>query len=217
VLPRPMTSAMARRKRHSRVKTRRPDRRARHRAMVLGLLGGALVAARGIAWGISRGSLDQPRSDDLMLATREDVRRGVSHGRTWQTVGVNLLSLGAAALAAATGLYVLGALSKPVSLGVSMNGTSAVVHGRWPLGLPSQPGRLAPAWGPLRAGGAEPAVGIVKTPGARLALSRQRAGRACAPRWGCTSSQPTPGTALGPQSRRLLASPQYEGPSGAHL
>jgi hypothetical protein len=69
---------------------------------------------------------------DPRLATAEDVQRTVSRGRTWQTVGVSLLSVGAASLATAAGLYVLGAPDTPVALSVSMKGTSASIHGRWP-------------------------------------------------------------------------------------
>jgi hypothetical protein len=101
-------------------------------SLVPALAGGALVVAGGIAWGLSRGDLKQLRNDDPRLETMEDVQRSISRGRTRQTVGVSLLSVGAAALAAATGMYVLGAPDTPVSLGVSTNGTSAVVHGRWP-------------------------------------------------------------------------------------
>jgi hypothetical protein len=110
-----------------------PRRRdLRRYSLVPAIVGGALVVAGGVAWGISRGDLNQLRNDDPKLTTVEDVQRGISRGRTWQTVGVSLLSVGAAGLAAATGMYVLGAPDNSVELGVSTNGTSAFVHGRWP-------------------------------------------------------------------------------------
>jgi hypothetical protein len=109
-----------------------PDRGLRRHSRVPAIAGGVLVAAGGIAWGVSKGDMNQLRNNDSRLATMEDVQRTVSRGRTWQTVGVSLLSVGAASLAAATGMYVLGAPGKGVSLSVGTNGTSAGIHGRWP-------------------------------------------------------------------------------------
>ncbi|WP_239470602.1 hypothetical protein [Archangium violaceum] len=88
--------------------------------------------AGGISWAISRGTLNQLRTNDPRIATREDVQRNVSRGNTWQTVGISLLGAGAAGLVTAAGMYVLGSPDQPVSLGVSTDGTSAFVHGRWP-------------------------------------------------------------------------------------
>ncbi|ADO68051.1 hypothetical protein [Stigmatella aurantiaca] len=109
-----------------------PRRDLRRYALVPAIAGGALAIAGGIAWGISRGELNQLRNDDPKLATMEDVQQSISRGRTWQTVGVSLLSVGAAGLAAATGMYVLGGPDKPVALSVGTTGTSAVIQGRWP-------------------------------------------------------------------------------------
>lgn len=104
----------------------------RRLSLVPAIAGGTLLVAGGISWAISRGELNQLRNDDPRIATREDVQHRVSRGSTWQTVGVSLLGLGAAGLATAAGMYVLGASEQSVSLGVSTNGTSAFVHGRWP-------------------------------------------------------------------------------------
>ena len=109
-----------------------PPRNLRRYSLIPAITGGALVVAGGITWGVSRGELKRLRNSYDGFETKEDVDRSVSRGRTWQTVGVSLLSVGAAGLAAAAGMYVLGAPDKPVSLGVSTNGTSAVIHGRWP-------------------------------------------------------------------------------------
>jgi hypothetical protein len=101
-------------------------------ALFPAIAGGVLVAAGGISWTLSRGELNKLRTGDSSLATATDVERTVSRGNTWQTVGVSLLSVGAASLATATSLYVFGAPDKPTALGVSVNGTSATIHGRWP-------------------------------------------------------------------------------------
>jgi hypothetical protein len=101
-------------------------------SLIPAIAGGALAVAGGIAWGLSRSELNQLRSDEPKLATLEEVQQSISRGRTQQTLGVSLLSLGAASLATAAGLYVLGAPDKSVEVGVSTNGTSAFVYGRWP-------------------------------------------------------------------------------------
>ncbi|SEN34601.1 hypothetical protein SAMN05444354_1394 [Stigmatella aurantiaca] len=104
----------------------------RRYSLVPATAGGALAVAGGVAWGVSRGQLNQLRNDDPKLATMEDVQQRISRGRTWQTVGVSLLSVGAAGLAAAAGMYVWGAPDKPVALSVGTDGTSAVIQGMWP-------------------------------------------------------------------------------------
>jgi tetratricopeptide (TPR) repeat protein len=101
-------------------------------SLIPAIAGGALVIAGGISWGVSRSELNQLRSTEPKLATLEEVQHSMSRGRTQQTLGVTLLSLGAASLATAAGMYVLGAPDKSVKVGVSTNGTSAFVYGRWP-------------------------------------------------------------------------------------
>ncbi|QRO00901.1 hypothetical protein JRI60_18640 [Archangium violaceum] len=104
----------------------------RRKSLIPAVAGGTLLVAGGISWAISRGTLNQLRTNDPRIATREDVQRNVSRGNTWQTVGISLLGAGAAGLVTAAGMYVLGSPDQPVSLGVSTDGTSAFVHGRWP-------------------------------------------------------------------------------------
>jgi hypothetical protein len=111
--------------------TPRP-REWRRYALIPAIAGGALAVSGGIAWGVSRGHLNQLRSDDPKLATLEDVQREMSQGRKWQTAGISLLSVGAAGLAAAAGMYVLGGPEQSVSLSVGSSGNAAFVYGRWP-------------------------------------------------------------------------------------
>jgi hypothetical protein len=101
-------------------------------ALIPAIAGGALAVSGGIAWGMSRGHLNRLRSDDPKVATLEDVQRETSQGRRWQTAGVSLLSVGAAGLAAAAGMYVLGGPEQSVSLSVGSSGSAAFVYGRWP-------------------------------------------------------------------------------------
>ncbi|WP_245768476.1 hypothetical protein [Stigmatella aurantiaca] len=114
------------------VSQRAPGRDLRRYALVPAAVGGGLLVAGGVSWAISRGERGRLRDDDPSLATREDVDRSVSRGRTWQTVGFSLLGVGAAGVATAAGMYFLGGPERPVSLGVSTDGTSAMIHGRWP-------------------------------------------------------------------------------------
>ncbi len=109
----------------------RRDTLRRH-SLIPAIAGGTLVAAGGLAWTLSRGELNQLRNDDPRLATMDDARRSMSRGRTWQTVGVSLLSAGAVGLTTAAGMYLLGAPEQPLALGVSTDGTSAFVQGKWP-------------------------------------------------------------------------------------
>lgn len=110
----------------------RTGRDLREYALIPALAGGGLMVAGGISWALSRTELNRLRGDDPHLTTREDVQRTVSRGRNWQTVGVSLLGVGVAGLASAAVLYVVGAPSAPVALGVSTEGSSVFVHGRWP-------------------------------------------------------------------------------------
>ncbi|SEU21605.1 hypothetical protein [Stigmatella erecta] len=114
------------------VSQRAPGRDLRKYALVPAAVGGGLLVAGGVSWAISRGERGRLRDDDPALATREDVDRSVSRGRTWQTVGFSLLGVGAAGVATAAGMYFLGGPAQSMSLGVSTDGTSAMVHGRWP-------------------------------------------------------------------------------------
>lgn len=110
-----------------------PRREAlRRRSLIPALAGGALAVGGGLSWTLSRGELDRLRNDDPRLATTDDVKRSMSRGRTLQTLGIGLLGAGAVGLATAAGMYMLGAPEQPVALGVSTDGTSAFVHGRWP-------------------------------------------------------------------------------------
>jgi hypothetical protein len=104
----------------------------RRRSLIPALAGGALAVGGGLSWTLSRGELDRLRNDDPRLATTDDVQRSMSRGRTLQTLGIGLLGAGAVGLATAAGMYMLGAPEQPLALGVSTDGTSAFVHGRWP-------------------------------------------------------------------------------------
>lgn len=108
------------------------ERNLRQYSLPSAITGGTLLVAGGISWAISRTQLNRLRNDDPSLTTQEDVQRTISHGRTWQTAGITMLGVGMAGLAAAAGLYAASAPSMPVTLGVSTDGTSALVYGRWP-------------------------------------------------------------------------------------
>lgn len=110
-----------------------PDRTAlRRHALIPAIAGGALVVGGGVSWALSRGQLSRLRSNDPAIQSQESVQQIVSRGNTLQTLGVTLLGVGAAGLAAAGGMYLLGAPEAPVAVGLSTDGTSALVYGRWP-------------------------------------------------------------------------------------
>ncbi|MDC0709176.1 hypothetical protein POL68_11940 [Stigmatella sp. ncwal1] len=105
----------------------------RRYALIPAIAGGAFAVAGGITWGISRGELNKLKNDDPSIDTPEDVQGAGNRGRTLQTVGVSLLGVGAAGLVTAAGMYLLGDSGSPApSVGVSTNGTSAFIYGRWP-------------------------------------------------------------------------------------
>lgn len=105
----------------------------RRHALIPALVGGALVVAGGISWGISRGELNKLNHDDSSIVSAADVARIGTQGRNWQTAGISLLSVGAAGLVTAAGMYLLGAPSgSHLSLQLGTDGTSAFVQGRWP-------------------------------------------------------------------------------------
>lgn len=104
----------------------------RSRALLPALAGGVLLAAGGVSYGMARSEQNRLRTGAPELDTLEAARTGASRGRTWQTVGFGLLGAGVVSLGIATGMYVLGAPTEPVALGVGTDGTSAFVYGRWP-------------------------------------------------------------------------------------
>jgi hypothetical protein len=108
------------------------QRDLRRYALIPAIAGGALVVSGGISWAVSRGELNRLRTNDASIGSTEDVQHSVSRGRTWQTLGVTLLGVGTAGLATAAGLYFLGEPHAPVAVGLSTDGTSAFVYGRWP-------------------------------------------------------------------------------------
>jgi hypothetical protein len=108
------------------------SRGLRRYSWIPAIAGGALVAAGGASWAMSRSELSRLNGDDPALSTRADVQRSVSRGRTWQTVGISLLGVGAAGVAAAVAMYGLEGTEEYVVLGVGTDGTAAFVAGRWP-------------------------------------------------------------------------------------
>jgi tetratricopeptide (TPR) repeat protein len=109
--------------------------RLRQRAWIPAVAGGALAVAGGITWGLSRAELNKLRDGDPSLTSREEVDATRRRGQKLQTVGVSLLGVGAAGLATAGTLYLLGdSGGRPtVSLGVGPDGSAAAfVYGRWP-------------------------------------------------------------------------------------
>lgn len=108
--------------------------RLRQRAWIPAVAGGALVVAGGITWGMSRSELNKLRNGAPDLTSPEDVNSTRKRGQNLQTVGVSLLGVGAAGLATAATMYLLGDSGGPsLSMGVDPNGTAAAfVYGRWP-------------------------------------------------------------------------------------
>ncbi|WP_163995813.1 hypothetical protein [Pyxidicoccus caerfyrddinensis] len=110
----------------------RTESSLRSRAHLPAIIGGALAAAGGVSWALSRTELSKLRSADASLATPADVDRSVSRGRTLQTAGVGLVGAGVVGLGVAAGMYLLGAPTEHVSVSMGTDGTSALVSGRWP-------------------------------------------------------------------------------------
>jgi tetratricopeptide (TPR) repeat protein len=104
---------------------------SRSRALLPTIVGGVLVAAGGVSYGLARSELSKLRGDDPRLATYADARASASRGKTFQTMSLGLAGAGVVGLGVAAGLYLLGGSSQPMALGVSTDGTSAFVHGSW--------------------------------------------------------------------------------------
>ncbi len=106
----------------------------RRHAWIPAVTGGALAVAGGVSWGISRERLKQLNDPNSSITSRAEAERIAASGKAWQATGVGLLSAGAAGLVTAAGMYLLGAPpDRPTpSIGVSTNGTSALLYGRWP-------------------------------------------------------------------------------------
>ncbi|WP_224362485.1 hypothetical protein [Hyalangium versicolor] len=108
-----------------------PKLQRRH-ALIPAIAGGALVVAGGISYALSRSELSKLRDNDPGIQSRDAVDDSVSKGNRYQTIGVTLLGVGTAGLAAAAGIYFLGAPDKPATVGLTTDGKSAFVYGRWP-------------------------------------------------------------------------------------
>jgi tetratricopeptide (TPR) repeat protein len=104
---------------------------SRSRALLPAIAGGVLLVAGGVSYGLAKSEQSKLRGDDSGFVTREDARASASRGRTYQTVGLGLVGAGVVGLGVATGLYLLGAPTEPLALGVSTDGTSAFVYGSW--------------------------------------------------------------------------------------
>ncbi len=104
----------------------------RPQVLVPAIAGGVLVALGSASWAMSRKELSSLNNDDPSLQTREDAHQAASRGRTFQSVGVGMLSAGVAGLGFALGWYAFGPPSHETALRVGTDGTSAFVQGRWP-------------------------------------------------------------------------------------
>jgi tetratricopeptide (TPR) repeat protein len=111
---------------------RAPSGRLQPKVLAPAIGGGVLMVLGGTSWAFSRRELARLKGNDSSLDTREEVRSSASRGRTYQAAGLGMLGAGLAGLGIAAGLHFLGSPSKEMALGVSTNGTSAFVHGRWP-------------------------------------------------------------------------------------
>ena len=105
----------------------------RQRALIPALAGGALLVAGGVSMGVSSSQLNRFNTNDPSITSLADVERIERRGRTWNAVGVGLLGVGAAGLVTAGGMYLFGAPREDgPALGLSTDGTSAILYGRWP-------------------------------------------------------------------------------------
>jgi tetratricopeptide (TPR) repeat protein len=93
--------------------------------------GGALAITGGIFWGLARKEFSKIESDDPRLDSLTAVQGSASNGRTYQTVGLSLMGAGLVSLGLAAGLYGMDKTDSPMELSVGVNGTQAVLHGRW--------------------------------------------------------------------------------------
>lgn len=80
---------------------------------------------------LSRQELSKLREHDDSITSRDDIRRTASRGSTYQTVGVGLLGAGLVGLGTAVVMFLEQSPDEAV-IGMSTNGTSTFVHGRWP-------------------------------------------------------------------------------------
>jgi tetratricopeptide (TPR) repeat protein len=101
------------------------------RVLIPAISGGVLMVAGGTSWVLSRRELSRLRSNDATLTTREAVHLRASRGSTYQSIGIGLLGAGVVGVGIATGLF-LTMPTDPVTLGMSTDGSSAFVVGRWP-------------------------------------------------------------------------------------
>ena len=103
----------------------------RPQVLIPAIGGGVLLIAGGTSWMLSRQELSKLREHDKSITNRDDLRRTASRGSTYQTVGVGLLGAGLVGLGTATVLF-FNQSPDQAAIGISTNGTSASVHGRWP-------------------------------------------------------------------------------------
>ncbi|MCE9668308.1 hypothetical protein LY474_10840 [Myxococcus stipitatus] len=107
----------------------------RSRAWIPAVAGGALAVTGGVFYGLAHGQKSKLRDRDASLDSPRAAEDVASKGKTLQTVGVSLLSVGVVGLGIATGMYVLGGPPEPsgsMTLQVGTDGTSAFISGRWP-------------------------------------------------------------------------------------
>ncbi|ATB34943.1 hypothetical protein CYFUS_000355 [Cystobacter fuscus] len=92
-----------------------------------------LVGAGAVSWSVSQHRLEQLRNGDSSLHSSVDVQNVVSSGRSMQTLSSVLFGASALAFVSAAGMILWGEPApKPLSLGLSVDGSSAFVQGRWP-------------------------------------------------------------------------------------
>ncbi|NMO17774.1 hypothetical protein HPC49_08040 [Pyxidicoccus fallax] len=104
----------------------------RSRALIPAVAGGVLLVSGAVTYGLARAERSRLREGPGEFGSFDEAKRSASRGRTLQTVGFGLAGAGVVGLGVAAGLFVLGAPGDAVSLGVSTDGTSAFVSGRWP-------------------------------------------------------------------------------------
>ncbi|WNG22925.1 hypothetical protein F0U62_01955 [Cystobacter fuscus] len=102
-------------------------------SIIPAVAGALLLGAGGVSWSVSQHRLGQLRTGDSSLHSSVDVQNVVSSGRSMQTLSSVLFGASALSLVSAAGMFLWGGPApKPLSLGLSVDGTSAFVQGRWP-------------------------------------------------------------------------------------
>ncbi|WNG40439.1 hypothetical protein F0U61_47220 [Archangium violaceum] len=106
----------------------------RGRAWLPASVGGVLLVGSGVSYALALHERSRLRGEGEPFPSHQDVERSAARGRTYQSVSWGLMGAGVVGLGISAGMYLLGRSEEPekVGLGVSTDGTSAFLFGRWP-------------------------------------------------------------------------------------